>query len=156
MQVSLNIPFIIFITRCGGVIRSFRLDGGGKIDRSKIIIELVILLRYLASSTPPIIPAGVGTGAGLIPPFLALPTRRNPPISNISARRAPTGPPLAEVSGLTGSVHSFPVSHAPLSGLNPAGMITAIPSRRVGGKVEKVPDIVRKVRLAYLFLMISL
>ena len=61
---------------------------------SRTIFELslarksMVLLgfRHLAPSIPSIRLTGVAIGVGVLPAFSALPTRRNPPISNSSVR----------------------------------------------------------------------
>jgi len=68
--------------------------------------------RYLSSSIPSTSSTGAAIGAGATPAPSTLPTRRNPPTSNTSARRAPIGPPSAEAPGLTGPAHSPPISYA--------------------------------------------
>jgi len=62
---------------------------------------LMILLgfRYLASSIPLVIFAGVGIGVGLILPFPVLSICRNPSISNVPVRWSFIGSSLVEVSG---------------------------------------------------------
>ncbi len=72
---------------------------------------LIILLgfKYLASSIPSIVFAGVGVGVGLILAMLLNSMARNPLISNNLVRWAFIGFSLVEVSGFTGLVYSLPL-----------------------------------------------
>jgi len=70
---------------------------------------ILLGFRYLASSIPLIVFAGVGVGVGLIFSMLLNSMARNPLISNNLVRWAFIGFSLVEVSGFIGLVYSFPL-----------------------------------------------
>ena len=79
-----------------------------------LFFALIILLgfRYLASSIPLIVFAGVGVGVGLIFSMLLNSMARNPLISNNLVRWAFIGFSSVEVSGFIGLVYSFLLLYA--------------------------------------------
>ena len=79
-----------------------------------LFFALIILLgfRYLASSIPLIVFAGVGVGVGLIFSMSLNSMARNPLISNNLVRWAFIGSSLVEVSGFIGLVYSFLLLYA--------------------------------------------
>ena len=73
---------------------------------------ILLGFRYLASSIPLIVFAGVGIGVGMIFSFLLNSMARNPLISNSLVRWAFIGFSLVEVSGFIGLVYSFLLLYA--------------------------------------------
>ena len=73
---------------------------------------ILLGFRYLASSIPLVVFAGVGIGVGLIFSFLLNSIARNPLISNALVRWAFIGFSLVEVSGFIGLVYSFLLLYA--------------------------------------------
>ena len=73
---------------------------------------ILLGFRYLSSSIPLIVFAGVAVGVGLIFSFLLQSMARNPLISNSLVRWAFIGFSLVEVSGFIGLVYSFLLLYA--------------------------------------------
>jgi len=76
---------------------------------------ILLGFRYLSSSLPLIVFAGVAVGVGLIFSSLLLAMARNPLISNSLVRWAFIGFSLVEVSGFIGLVYPFSLSYASFS-----------------------------------------